>query len=236
LTADDLAGGFWRRTEKNGATFYTAQAFAGVVPLTPTLAISDKMFFAGTNPPMVEAAMAKMGRAAGELQKSATFLEAAAQVPAGDTGFYFVDTRLLYERLDAAIRPLLVMSATIYPALGKTIGLANLPPAGAIAKHLSPIVMSQRYQDGGYLSESVGPVSFREATLGAAAAVGATMFSLRDALENAGLLKKNLPNPFGPSPTPMPSPTPSFSPVSPSMSAAPPPPPAGLGSPSPSPL
>jgi hypothetical protein len=236
LTAGDLAGETWQRTEKGGATIYTAQPFAGIVPLTLTLAISDRMFFAGTNQPMVEAAMTTIGRAAGELQKSANFLEASAQVPAGDTGFSYIDTKLLFDRLDAAIRPLLVMGATIYPTLGKMVDVANLPQAEAVTKHLSPIVMSQRYQGGGYLSESVGTVSFRGATLGAAAAVGVTVFSLRDALENSGLLKKNLPNPFSPSGAAGPSPTPSSSSGSPSTSPTPGLQPSAVTFPSPGPI
>ena len=68
------------------------------------------------------------------------------------------------------------MSATLSPALGQKINVAKLPPAEAITKHLSPIVMSQRYTGDGYLSESIGPVSFNEAALGLGGALAGGYF------------------------------------------------------------
>jgi hypothetical protein len=35
-----------------------------------------------------------------------------------------------------------------------------------VAKHLSPIVSSQRYEADGYLTESVGPITLSEAAVG----------------------------------------------------------------------
>ena len=107
------------------------------------------------------------------LQKTAAFKEAEARVGAAETAFNYIDTRLIFERTDAALRPLLLMSATFYPALGKKIDVSKIPPAEVIAKHLSPIVMSQRYIGDGYVTESVGPVTFTEATLGLGTAFAA---------------------------------------------------------------
>ena len=102
------------------------------------------------------------------------------------------------------------MGAAVYPALGKDVDLAKLPPSEAIAKHLSPIVMSQRYESDGYVTESVGPVTFREATIGIAAVVGSSLLYFREGLRNRGLLQAvpaiASPTPTTPSPSPTPSP------------------------------
>ncbi len=124
-------------------------------------------------------------------------------MPVGDSAFNYVDTRLFYERIDAAVRPLLLMGATLYPALGQSVDLSKLPPPEAIAKHLSPIVMSQRYEENGYVTESAGPVTFRLATIGLAGAVGGLFIHFREGLQ-AGM-----PWPSGtadPTPTPEESP------------------------------
>ena len=119
LTSVELAGAAWTRSEKGGVAYYSVQPFGGFVPLSPAIAVSDKMMVAGSDAAAVEAAMAKNAHPAGCSEKSATFREAAARLPAADSAFAYVDTRLLFERADAALRPLLLMSATFYPALGK---------------------------------------------------------------------------------------------------------------------
>ncbi|MBA3543006.1 MAG: hypothetical protein H0T83_00965 [Chthoniobacterales bacterium] len=169
------------------------------------MALNDTTMFAGSDAAAVEAAMKKIAQPAGELEKSAVFREAASKIPAGNSAFSYVDARLLFERADAAWRPLLLMGATFYPALSKSVDVAKLPPPDVIAKHLSPIVMSQRYENGGYITESVGPVTFREATVGLAFTIGGLFLSLK---EGGGLLQS-----LSPSASPPPaSPTPTASP------------------------
>lgn len=211
LTSVEIGGAPWTRNEQNGTTFYSAQPFGGFVPVHPAIAVSNKFIFAGSDLAAVEGARGRIAQPASELEKSATFRDAAAQVPAAESAFNYVDTRLLYERVDAAARPLLLMGATFYPALGKTSDLSKLPPPEAIAKHLSPIVMSQRYETDGYVTESVGPVTFREATIGVAAAIGALFIYLREGLTPGGLLQSDpafqtSPAPVLPSASPTPSP------------------------------
>src|SRR5204862_8924 len=75
-------------------------------------------------------------------------------------------------------RPLLLMGTALSPALGKNVDPAKLPPPEAIAKHLSPIVMSQRYDKEGYVTESLGPVTFREATIGLVGTLAGLFVSL----------------------------------------------------------
>ncbi|MEO8044370.1 MAG: hypothetical protein ABI674_05640, partial [Spartobacteria bacterium] len=184
LTSVDIAGAPWTRTEQDGATLYSAQPFGGLVPIHPALAVSDKFMCAGSDAELVAKAFAGGTRLAGDLEKSATFHDAAVRVPVADSAFNYVDARLLYERVDAAARPLLLMGATFYPALGQTVDLSKLPPPEVIGKHLSPIVMSQRYDHDGYVTESIGPITFREATIGVAGAVGGMFIYFREGLKS----------------------------------------------------
>ena len=207
LTSVEVAGAAWTRNEKAGVTYYNVQPFGGFVPLSPAIAVSEKMMVAGSDAAAVEAAMAKTADSAGALDKSASFREAAARLPAPDGAFAYADTRLLFERADAALRPLLLMSATFYPALGKNVDVTKLPPTEAIAKHLSPIVMSQRFVTDGYITESIGPIAFNEATIGLAGAIGGMFVYLQDGLKHGGLLppgpiSQAAPSAATPSPTP----------------------------------
>ncbi len=186
LTSVEIGGTPWTRTDQSGATYYRAQPFGGFVPVNPVLAVSDKFICAGSDAAMVEQALARVASPARELEKSASFHEASIQVPAADSAFNYVDTKLLYQRVDASLRPLLLMGATFYPALGKTVDLSKMPPPETIAKHLSPIVMSQRYDEDGYVTESVGPVTFRQATLGLAGTVGGLVVYFREGLKAGG--------------------------------------------------
>jgi hypothetical protein len=208
LTSVEIAGAAWTRREKDGATVYSVQPLGGFVPLSPAIAVSDKIMCAGSDAASVEAAVSTVARPAGGLEKSALFRDAAKQVPEADSGFNYVDTRLLFERADAAVRPLLLMSATFYPALGKNIDPAKFPPAEAIAKHLSPIVMSQRYETDGYVTESVGPVTFRQATVGLAGLIGGAFIYLQEGLKRGGLSQPNLANPLPSAATPTPTASP----------------------------
>ncbi|MGI8891601.1 MAG: hypothetical protein ACR2G0_12580, partial [Chthoniobacterales bacterium] len=64
--------------------------------------------------------------------------------------------------------------------------------------------------DGGYVTESVGPVTFREATIGLVGALGGLFVSLQTALKNHPLLQmpdaSPTPAPVRPLPTPTSSP------------------------------
>ncbi len=210
LTSVEIGGAAWTRSEQNGTTFYSAQPFGGFVAIHPVIAVSDKFMCAGSDVAQVEKALAQVEQPARELEKSATFHEAALLVRTADSAFNYVDTRLLYERVDAVARPLLLMGATFYPALGKTVDLSKIPPSEVIGKHLSPIIMSQRYEEDGYVTESVGPVTFRQATIGVAGAVGALFIYFSERLKAGGPWQRSAADPTpSPADSATVSPTPS---------------------------
>ena len=87
-------------------------------------------------------------------------------MPAPTNFFAYVDTALLYSRLDATLRPMLLMGAAFMPTMNNYIDVSKLPSPEVITKHLSPIVSSQRYERDGYMAESVGPVTLNQAAIG----------------------------------------------------------------------
>jgi hypothetical protein len=115
---------------------------------------------------------------------------------------------------------MLFMSAAFLPGINDTVDLNKLPPAEIIAKHLSPIAMSQRYDEDGYVAESIGPVTIYQAIAGLGGlASAATLFYRQQALTwSHGLAPiSGVPSgspatatatstPVQPSPTPTPTP------------------------------
>jgi hypothetical protein len=203
-------GGTWTREQKNGVEYFLMPATVGFVSITPVLALSDKMLVAGSNRSTVESALGRSATGNSELGASETFRAAERSIPSPTQAFVYLDTALLYSRLDAAIRPLLIMGAAFVPAINENVDLAKLPPPEAIAKHLSPIVMSQNYQTDGYVTESVGPVTFYQAAAGAALVAGAGMLAYQQQ-NRTGTLPR-VPSfsstPTANSPSPAPSRTP----------------------------
>jgi hypothetical protein len=186
LTSIPIEGTEWTRDEQNGATVFTVQPFGSQLPLVPTISLSEKAIYLGTESVAVENLRTRLAKPARDLENSARFRDAVALVPKPDCAFDYVDTQQAWERLDAALRPFLAMSATLYPALGNGVDLRKVPPSEVVTKHLSPIVMSQRYEKEGYVTDSAGPVTFRAATLGLGVAIGGSLVHLRQGLKDGG--------------------------------------------------
>jgi Protein of unknown function (DUF3352) len=207
-------GGAWTQQEKDGVKYFSMPTGGRLFSIAPTLALSDKMLIAGSNESVVEAAVKRSAVAKSELGSSENFRKAEAAVPPAKQAFFYVDTALLYARLDAAIRPLLMMSAAFMPSVSENVDLSKFPPPEAITKHLSPIVMSQNYQSDGYVTESVGPVTIYQAAAGAAlVGVAAGMWYQQQA--HGGAFSNLVPSfspPSGQSPTPFPSRNPNSTP------------------------
>jgi hypothetical protein len=168
----------WKTTEKDGVQYFAQPPSNPMVPVAPTVGLSDKLFVAGLDMTSVEAAIKRGSGGSSGLASSQTFKNAEGLVPAAKQSFAYIDTALFYTRLDAAVRPMLIMAAAFMPKIAESVDLGKLPQADVIAKHLSPIVMSQSFQSDGYMTESVGPVSIYQAVIGVAGAtgLGATLF------------------------------------------------------------
>jgi hypothetical protein len=202
--------------ERDGVRYFTARDQSARFSIAPSIALAGKRLIAGTSEGQVETAVHRSASGGSELETSETFRAAERLVPAGKQAFVYVDSALFYTRLEAAIRPLLIMSATLLPSVNENIDMSKFPPTEAITRHLGPIVMSQNYQSDGYVTESVGPVTFYEAFAGAALlGGGAAMWYERQA-RGAGALGGLIPSlsslPSGGSSTPSPSPSPTGTP------------------------
>ena len=112
------------------------------------LALSDKTLVAGSNESAVEAAIKRSATGNSELASSENFRAAERSVSSPKQAFLYVDTALLYTRLDAAVRPILMMGAAFVPSINENVDMTKFPPAEVITKHLSPIVMSQNLPNG----------------------------------------------------------------------------------------
>jgi hypothetical protein len=169
-------GALWTQTDKDGVRYFSKQSAATLVAITPTIALSDRILIAGLNPVSVEEAVKRSASSSSELSNLQTYKAAERLLPAPTNFFSYVDTALLYSRLDASLRPMLLMAAAFMPAIGRSVDLAKLPSPEVITKHLSPIVSSQRYDRDGYVAESLGPITLDQAAIGLAilSSVGTT--------------------------------------------------------------
>jgi hypothetical protein len=165
LHADEEAT--WTQTEKDGVRYFSKQSLASFVAITPTIALSDRVLIAGLNPVSVEEAIKRGGSGSSELADSQTY-KAAARLPAPTNFFAYIDTALLYSRLDASLRPILLMASAFVPAVAGSIDPGKLPAPELITKHLSPIICSQRYERDGYVAESIGPITLDQLGVGLA--------------------------------------------------------------------
>jgi hypothetical protein len=155
----------WKKAEKDGVAYFYMQTPAALLAITPTIALSNQVMIVGLDSGSVEAAVkrseadGRKSRSAGSLAESSTYKDAERSVPPPTDAFVYIDTALLYTRLDAAVRPMLLMSAAFVPSISDYVDVGKLPPPETVTKHLNPIVSSQRYDGDGYVTESIGPVT-----------------------------------------------------------------------------
>ena len=156
----------WTRMEENGVRYFSMQSPASFIPITPSFALSNRILVVGLDRVSVEAVMKRVGISAADLSNSQVYSAAARSVPVPTNFFAYVDTALLYSRLDVTLRPMLLMSAAFMPTMNDYVDVSKVPAPEVITKHLSPIVSSQRYERDGYMAESVGPVTLNQAAIG----------------------------------------------------------------------
>jgi len=192
--------GSWTPTEKDGVRYFSKQSAASFVAITPTIALSDRNLIGGLDPTSVEEAMKRAGGASSELAESPTYKGADRLLPAPTNFFAYIDTAQLYSRLDASLRPMLLMAAAFVPAVAGSIDPGKLPAPEVITKHLSPIVSSQRYDGDGYMAESIGPITLDQ--LGIGIAIFSSFGAAAARQTGFGTPAKVLPMAPTPSPTP----------------------------------
>ncbi|MFN2508132.1 MAG: hypothetical protein ABR589_05110 [Chthoniobacterales bacterium] len=173
ITSGTSAGEGWSTSDKEGVQYYARAPANPMIPVAPAAGISDRWVVLGLDLGFVEAAIKRGAATNSGLAGAQTFKDAERLVPAAKQSFTYLDSALLYQRLDAALRPMLVMAAAFVPRLAEQVDLTKLPAAEVITKHLSPVAISQGYRTDGYVTESVGPVSIYQGLLAAVAVSGA---------------------------------------------------------------
>src|SRR5256886_640131 len=204
LRADEEAT--WAQTEKDGVRYFSKQSLASFVAITPTIALSDRILIAGLNPVSVEEAIKHGSSGSSELADSQTYQAAARLLPAPTNFFAYINTALLYSRLYASLRPMLLMATAFIPSVASSIDPTKLPSPEIITKHLSPIVSSQRYDHDGYVAESIGPITLDQSAIGVAILSSLGAATLQKT--GAGVLGWNASPTAAPQVTSSPSPTP----------------------------
>ncbi|MEP6604172.1 MAG: hypothetical protein ABJB69_09510 [Spartobacteria bacterium] len=149
----------WQESDRNGVHYFSVAAASGFLVMRPTIAVSERAMIVGLDPGSVQAAVERSGSAASDFSNGSNYKAASASMPAPTHFFAFVDLALLYARIDSTLRPLLLMGAAFVPDVNDHVDLSKVPPAEIVTKHLAPIVSSQIYRNGGYLTESVGPIT-----------------------------------------------------------------------------
>ena len=197
----------WTQQEKDGALYFSMESAGGFVPVAPVIAVSDHLVIAGLEAASVEAAIKRSGTSSSELANSQNYVNAASALPAPDQAFGYIDTALLYTRFDATLRPMLLMGAMFLPKVAEYVDLSKWPAADVVTKHLSPVVTSTYYKNNGYVTESVGPVTFPQAAVGAGTIVAASVI----AYKNQGRLSGMMGTPPAAPPTTPSVPTPNVS-------------------------
>ncbi|HEV2841936.1 MAG TPA: hypothetical protein VGW39_11465 [Chthoniobacterales bacterium] len=200
----------WTRQEKDGVQYFSTRTGGQLFSFSPTLGLSDRMLVAGADAASVEAAM-KRSTGSSELAASKNFTHAERVVPAAQQAFAYIDPALIYTRVDATLRPMLFMGAAFLPGIADTVDLNKLPAPETITKHLSPIVMSQRYDGDGYISESVGPVTVYQTIVGVAG-LGGTAAALYRRQTSGASNSSRPPAIWSPPSSPLPAPSPLASP------------------------
>ncbi len=171
--------GEWAESDKDGVHYVSSPYKMGFVTIQPTIAVSERFLVAGVDLRAVQAALTRVANGAADVSSGAGYKQAVKALSPPTRGFSYLDLALLYSRVDAAFRPMLLMGAAFMPAMNEYVDVGKVPTAETIAKHLAPIVSSQRYEKDGYVGESIGPITVSQAAIGLTGAVVAGVIGYR---------------------------------------------------------
>jgi len=201
----------WGRAEKDGVALFQSPPGEGLLPLSQSVALTDKFLFFGFSPESVGGAVARW---------LAPF---AGKHTLGEptSGYGHLDTKTLFERSYGTLRPFLAMSLAFNADAGQYLDAGKLPGTETISRHLTPSIYSQRVTTEGTLVESVGTLTFNQVILAAIGGGITAAFPLIESTLNDGLKLDpsllQLPQPAPPSSAPTPLPEPEPAPVGPTV-------------------
>jgi hypothetical protein len=203
---------YWKETDRDGVHYWAMQTGPTFIAIRPVVGMSSHVVVAGLDETSVDTAIRRSESSSSELSRSDTYKRAARSLPEPTNFFGYIDLALLYSRLDATLRPMLLMSAAFMPAINDYADPSKLPPPEVVTRHLSPIVSSQQYKGNGYVAESIGPITINESGIGIGLLAGKAALHY----QRAGLggvnpwnpQPRSSPQPAAPTPSPVPGSTP----------------------------
>ena len=145
------------RQDLKGNTVYSFPA--GYTSLS--VAQSNGFLLLGMNPEALLQA-GEIKTSGGTLRDAPDFKDAVSAFQSANEAFCYIDTRTVFTRVYNSFVPVIRFGAAMMPDLKKQIDVSKLPKAETIAKHLPPIVLSQKRTTEGTLIESSGPVSMTQ--------------------------------------------------------------------------
>ena len=198
----------WSRADAGGVSFWTlTMDDPSMAQFHPTVALTAQHLLAGLSPESLKPFASHAAQTPGAtLEQSPAFQGALASLPKPEVAVAYLDAKALFERVYGLLRPFAILWGNSVEGLGGTVDFSKLPPASAIAEHLSPICLCALQTDSGILLESTGPVSFLE--LGAGLGAGTLFFAMPELHEKTPLLRKGapgIPPPFPATPLSLPS-------------------------------
>ena len=193
----------WGRSEKDGATLFQSPTGAGLLPVSPSLALTGKFLVLGFSPVSVGAALTRLKSGQAGIAQTPAYQGAVKTVGAPTSGFGYLDMKTLIERSYATLRPMLALSLATAGEGEAAFDAGKLPATETISRHFTPSVYSQRVTAEGTLVESSGTLTFNQVLLGAIGGGVAAAMPLIESTLSAGLkLDDDLLSPPPAKPTP----------------------------------
>jgi hypothetical protein len=165
-------------SSRAGATVFEFPK-SGLSLIDPTVGISDKFLIGSLTSSGLDAALMR-NPSQPTIEASPAFQNVSGEWKNDLQSFIFIDARTIFERVYNSLRPMVIFGAAMSPGISQTIDVEKLPETDVIAKHLGPIVMTQRVESNGVLIESRGPVTLYQSIIligaGAGGAAAAQAF------------------------------------------------------------
>jgi hypothetical protein len=154
-----------RIAEEDGVKLYSIPSVSNPL-VSPTLTLTDQFLILGIDAASVSKAAHSDGAS---LEGLPAFAAAVPAYRSANELFAFIDTRSLFERAYAALRPVILFGAQVMPGAADMVDTGKLPQTETIARHLPPVILSQQRLEEGVLLESSGPVTVSQLAIAAAA-------------------------------------------------------------------
>ena len=151
----------WLARTDDGVEYRILTAKKPGPPIAPTLAVTGTHFLAGISQIDIRAAITRAKSGGAHLDGTPAYKSAMAEVGKADISLFFLDTKSVFERLYGLGRSLSPY-AKGNKQIEDTVDLEKLPATDTVARHLSPVVWSQRALDDGILCESTGPLTLNQ--------------------------------------------------------------------------